>query len=99
MDRRSTTGFCVLAGGNLVTWRSKKYPIISKSTVESKYRALALPTCEFFWVISILRDFGVACSMPSPLFHDNIAAQFIANNLVFHELMKHIEVDCLLEML
>ena len=32
IDCRSTTGYCTLLGGNLITWRSKKENIVSKSS-------------------------------------------------------------------
>lgn len=35
-DRRSTSGHCVSVGGNLVSWRSKKQPVVSKSTAEAE---------------------------------------------------------------
>ncbi|XP_028794065.1 uncharacterized protein LOC114749688 [Neltuma alba] len=42
----STTGYCTFVWGNLVTWRSKKQPVVSRSSAEAEYRALALGICE-----------------------------------------------------
>jgi hypothetical protein len=33
-DRRSISGYCVFVGGNLVACRSKKQPVVSRSTAE-----------------------------------------------------------------
>ena len=37
-DRRSTSGYCTLLGGNLVTWRSKKQNVVARSSAESEFR-------------------------------------------------------------
>ncbi|KAA3478668.1 Retrovirus-related Pol polyprotein from transposon TNT 1-94 [Gossypium australe] len=40
-DRRFTSGYCTLVGGNLFTWRNKKRSVVSRSSTEAEYRAMA----------------------------------------------------------
>ena len=41
VDYSSTTGYCTFFGGNLVTWRSKKQSVVSKSSTEAEFRAMS----------------------------------------------------------
>uniref|UniRef100_A0A2N9EWV2 Integrase catalytic domain-containing protein n=1 Tax=Fagus sylvatica TaxID=28930 RepID=A0A2N9EWV2_FAGSY len=77
----------------LVTWRSKKQNVVARSSAEAEYRAMAHIASEMLWVHSLLCDLGIDVPTPMQMFCDNQAAIFIANNPVFHERTKHIEVD------
>ncbi|CAL9030194.1 unnamed protein product [Prunus brigantina] len=44
-NRHSIYGYFTFIGGNLVTWRSKKQKVMSRSSVNAKYRGMALGVC------------------------------------------------------
>ncbi|CAJ2668756.1 uncharacterized mitochondrial protein AtMg00810-like [Trifolium pratense] len=93
-DRKSTTGFCIFLGDSLISWKSKKQDIVSRSSTEAEYRAMASTTTEIVWLRWLLCDMGVPLYEPTPMYCDNKSAIQIAHNSVFHERTKHIEIDC-----
>ncbi|CAL1413264.1 unnamed protein product [Linum trigynum] len=92
--RKSITGYCTFLGSGIVTWKSKKQKTVSRSSSEVEYRALASLSCEVEWLIRLFKDFGVEHPQAVKVFCDNQSAIHIAENPVFHERTKHIDVDC-----
>jgi len=51
-------------------------------------------TCEIQWLVYLLQDLKVPFEQPFLLCCDNDSTRYIAANPVFHDRMKHIEIDC-----
>ena len=76
----------------MVSWNSKKQPIVALSSTEAEYRGAALAACEILWLMKLLADLGIEVCHPIKLFCDNMSSVQLAHNLVYHARTKHIEV-------
>nr|GEX93576.1 putative reverse transcriptase, RNA-dependent DNA polymerase, Gag-polypeptide of LTR copia-type [Tanacetum cinerariifolium] len=91
--RRSKTRYLLLFSGGPISWKTKKQSVVSRSSTEAEYRAMASIISEILWVRWLLKDMQVQLTTPTSLFCDNQAARHIANNLVYYERTKHVEMD------
>lgn len=74
-------------------WSAKKQGVVSRSSAESEYRALANLTTDVIWLKAVCEEVGVKVAKPPKLWCDNTSAIALASNSVFHARTKHIETD------
>ncbi|KAK9075210.1 hypothetical protein SSX86_003531 [Deinandra increscens subsp. villosa] len=91
--RRSTHGYSIFLGGNLVSWSAKKQPTVSRSSCEAEYRAMANAAAEIIWLTHILRELHALPPDRPTLLCDNQSALFLTQNPVSHKRAKHIDLD------
>ncbi|CAM8963152.1 unnamed protein product [Rhodiola kirilowii] len=94
LTRRSVTGYCMLLGTSVISWKTRKQIVVSRSSAESEYRSMAAACSEIAWLIRLLADMNVPITNPVPLYCDNQSAIHLARNPVFHERTKHVKIDC-----
>jgi hypothetical protein len=91
--RRSTSGYCVYHGDNLVSWSSKRQTTVSHSSAKAEYRAVAHTVAECCWICQLLGELHHPLFAATVVFCDNVSTIYMASNPVQHRWTKHIEID------
>lgn len=92
VDRKSTSGYIFMLSSGAVSCSSKKQPIVSLSTTEAEFVAVAVCPCQAVWINRILKQLGHSDGGCTYVRYDNSSIIKLSENLVMHRRSKHIDV-------
>jgi hypothetical protein len=76
-----------------VSWSSKRQPVVSRSSAEAEYHAVANDVAEAAWLRQLLAELHSPISKSTLVYYDNVNAVYLSTNPVQHQRTKHVEID------
>jgi hypothetical protein len=90
-DRKSTSRYTFHFGTGLVSWASRKKPILTLSSIEAEYIIATRTACQALWMRKMLKHLLQEQQEPTIVFCDKNSAIMLSTNHVFHKKTKHID--------
>jgi hypothetical protein len=87
------SGYAVFLGDNLISCFAKRQIVVSHSSAEVEYRAVANGVAEATWLRQLLHELQASPSRCTLVYCDNISVVYLSTNHVQHQRTKHVEFD------
>jgi hypothetical protein len=81
-----------MAAAGPIIWQSRLQRIVTRSTLEAGFVALATTSAEAIWLQSLLQELGWKINLKIPIFSDNEGGIRLAKHDSVTDLTKHIDV-------
>lgn len=83
---------CVFLGNSIISWSSKRQNVVSRSSTELVYLAVADVVAELTWISSLMKELQCPIVELAVIWSDNMGADS-STNLIYHSRTKHVEID------
>jgi transposase InsO family protein len=89
-DRKSTSGYLIRLFGNLVHYKTRKQTLVTQSSTEAEYVALAEACRDLIWIKSMLKELGIE-PKESVIHEDNLQTINIVRGQTNPKRTRHID--------
>jgi ribonuclease HI len=95
LDRKSTSGIAILLNNKIISFKSKKQPMIALSTAEAEYIAVSEGLRILRGIMNVFKELKLIFESPVKIYNDNVAAIQLLNSDKLLRRTKHIELKFL----
>jgi hypothetical protein len=71
----------------------KAQNVVSRSSAEAEYRAVANGVAEACWLRQLLQELHAPLTKSTLVYCDNVSAVYLSTNPIQHQCTKHVEID------
>lgn len=80
-------------GYSLVSLKSNKQDVVSRSSTESEYRSMTSTVAELTRLLGLVKEIGSKVTQQIKVSSDSKSTLQIAINSIYHERTKHLKID------
>lgn len=92
IHRRSYTGYVNTLSGAAINWKSQKQRTVALSSTEAEYMGITEGIKEALHISSFMHEIRLPELSKVMVYNDNRGAKLLAENQVFHQRTKHIDI-------